>query len=182
LQVCFTMATLAIVPAALVQIAAPWLTLLPYGAQYQGGEPVVLWVMVATVSYALLWPMGNILISMGRIWFALIVGTVHNVLSLALCWWLVPRFGAAGLALATSVSFVIASSPCVVLLQRSLPDLLRQVRWYRMSVILVSLLVVCGTAARMLMPTPSLMVGILAALLFVCWRAHPATNRPLAVP
>jgi O-antigen/teichoic acid export membrane protein len=175
----YTIATLTIVPIALLQIAAPWLTLVPYGPQYQGGEPVVLWVMLATITYALLWPMGSILISMGRIWFALAVGTIHNVLSLALAWWFIPRLGSAGLALATSIAFVVANVPCVILLQRSLPRLLPQVRWYQMTAIIVTTTIACDVAWRFLPRTQSTILGCITALAFCIWRLHPRTNTPL---
>ena len=81
LQISYIVAAIVIVPLALLQIAAPWLTLLPYGAEFEGGEPVVFWVMLSTLSFALLWPMGNIFISTGRLWFALLVGILHSALT-----------------------------------------------------------------------------------------------------
>lgn len=173
----YAVATLVIVPIALIQIAAPWLTLMPYGSQYGGGEPVVLWVMAATITYALLWPIGNILISMGRIWFALMVGTIHNVLSLGLAWWLIPKMGSAGLALAVSASLVIANIPCVIMLSRTFPRLLRDVHWYKMVVLIVSLLFVCELLARFLEPIQSLVFGIISAIVFVLWRLLPCNNK-----
>jgi len=177
----YAVATLTIVPVALLQIAAPWLTLLPYGEQYRGGEPVVLWIMLASITYALLWPMGNILVSMGRIWFVLFVGSIHNVLTLGFSWWLIPKLGAAGLALATSMSFILANIPCVVLLHRSFPGLLPQTRWYRMTAMIIGLMLVCEVAWRFLSQSQALGLGILAAVLFTLWRLHPHTNRPLPV-
>jgi O-antigen/teichoic acid export membrane protein len=166
----YSIATLTIVPLALLQIAAPWLTLLPYGAQYKGGEPMVLWVMVATISYALLWPMGNILISMGRIWFALFVGSIHNVLSFGLAWWLIPKMGGAGLALATSVSFLLANIPCLILLHKSFPHLLPQIQWYRMVLLISSAAIGCEIASRFLPPLQCLAIGTITAIAFAYWR------------
>lgn len=181
----YSVATLAIVPLALLQIAAPWLTLLPYGPQYKGGEPIVLWVMVATISYALLWPMGNVLISMGRIWFALFVGSIHNVLSLGLAWWLIPKMGGAGLALATSVSFLLANIPCIVLLHRTFPQLLPQIQWYRMVLLVSAATLGCEIASRFLSPLECLAVGAFAAIAFAFWRLQssskpftPADSKP----
>lgn len=180
LQVCFTIASLTIIPLALIQISAPWVTMLPYGAEYDGGTDVVLWTMLHTISYAILWPMGNILVSMGRIWFAFVVGSIHNVLTLTFSWFLVPRLGAAGLPLATSISFVIACVPCVVLLEKTFPNLLRQARWGRMTLLVIMLMFVCGAAERGLHPVSALLVGVFAAIVFVLWRGHPSTNRQLS--
>jgi O-antigen/teichoic acid export membrane protein len=166
----YAVATLTIVPVALLQIAAPWLTLLPYGTEYQGGEPVVFWSMLATLTYSLLWPMGNIFISMGRVWFALFVGSLHNVLTLGLSWWLVPRFGAVGLAAAAAVSLLIANVPSVLLLRKSFPDLLREVRWGRMTGMVLVLVLVCEGSWRFLSWSQALVLGAAAAAAFVAWR------------
>ena len=135
--------------------------------------------MAWTICYALTWPMGSILISMGRIWFALAVGTIHNVLSLCLAWLLIPRLGSAGLALATSVAFLIANVPCVILLQRSFPRLLPQVRWYRMTAVIITSILACELAWRFLPHTQSIVLGSITALAFCIWRLHPKTNTPL---
>ncbi len=175
----YSIATLTIVPLALLQIAAPWLTLLPYGPQYKGGEPIVLWVMVATISYALLWPMGNILISMGRIWFALFVGSIHNVLSLGLAWWLIPKMGGAGLALATSVSFLLANIPCVFFLHQYFPHLEREIRWCGMCALTITVTLICALAAHYLPPGFALSTGTSAALAFAIWRLHSSHKTSL---
>lgn len=184
LLVSYTIATLAIVPAALVQISAPWLTLLPYGAEYRGGEPVVLWLMLATLTYALLWPMGNIFISMGRLWFALFVGTLHNVLTCALSWWLIPQYGAAGLALAVAASLILANIPSVLLLRKSFPALLRDVRWGRMTSLVLVLVLVCECSWRFLTPFQALLIGIAAAAGYVFWllpHGRPSSHTELPV-
>jgi O-antigen/teichoic acid export membrane protein len=169
LRVSCTIAALTIVPVALVQIAAPWLTLLPYGAEYRGGEPVVLWVMLASLIYALFWPMGNIFISMGRLWFALFVGSLYNVITLGFSWWLIPRFGAAGLALAAAISLILSNIPSVLLLRKSFPRLLREVRWGRMTLLVLALVLVCECSWRFLSPTQALLLGLAAAAGFVVW-------------
>jgi O-antigen/teichoic acid export membrane protein len=74
----YTVSTLAIIPISLLQIAIPWLTLLPYGAEYASGQNVVGWMMVSTITYALIWPIGNILISMGKLWLCLIIALLQE--------------------------------------------------------------------------------------------------------
>ncbi|WP_395747015.1 oligosaccharide flippase family protein [Prosthecobacter sp.] len=169
LRVSYTVAGLVIIPAALVQISAPWLTLLPFGAEYRSGEPLVLWIMLTTLTYALLWPMGNIFISMGRIWFALLVGTLHNALICGLAWWLIPRQGAAGLALAAAVSLMLANVPSVLLLKKNFPGLLREVRWGRMTALVLALVLVCEGSWHFFTPAQALLTGLAAAGAFVFW-------------
>ncbi|MEQ1841417.1 MAG: oligosaccharide flippase family protein [Verrucomicrobiales bacterium] len=178
----YSIATLTIVPLALLQIAAPWLTLLPFGPEFKGGEPIVLWVMVATISYALLWPMGNILISMGRNWFALFVGTIHNVLSLGLAWWLIPKMGGAGLALAIATSFIVANLPCIIFLHRSFPKLEREVRWCRMCALTTTTAIICALAARYLGHGLALTIGLLTTVSFGLLWLHSAHKTSLGSP
>lgn len=175
----YSVATLIIVPLALVQIAAPWLTLLPYGAQYHGGENIVPWIMLSTITYALLWPMGSILISSGRIWFALMVGTLHSLLTLTLSWWLIPKYGGAGLAIASSSSLILANIPCVFLLQHAFPKLLPSIRWFNMTALILGLSLLCEIGWFYLTTVQSLSLGLIAALIFTIWRLLPRTNTPL---
>lgn len=183
LIVSYTIATLAIIPFALVQIAAPWVTLLPFGSEYHGGEPVVLWVMLATLTYALLWPMGNIFISMGRLWFALMIGALQSVLTLGLSWWLIPHFGAAGLALAAAIAVVLANIPSVLLLRKHFPALLGDVRWGRMTLIVLALVLACECSWRALNGTQALLLGLTAACAFAGWRLkQTSAAHPMASP
>lgn len=174
LRVSYTVAALAIVPLALLQIAAPWLTLLPYGAEYQGGEPVVLWGMVSTLTFALLWPMGNIFISMGRLWFALLVGTLYNVLTFVLSWWLVPRLGAVGMALAPALSLILSNIPSVIMLKKAFPSLLMEVRWGGMTLLVLALILLCECSWRFMPPSIALMMAGAAVATFVFWLLRPA--------
>ena len=174
----FVVSSVVIIPLALLQIAAPWLTLLPYGSEFHGGDPhVVLWVMVWTVSYALTWPMGSILISMGRIWFALTVGALSSIINFGLSAWLIPTMGASGMALAAFLGMLIATVPCVVLLYRELPELMHQIRWWSMLAVTFSLVTVCVAAFHWLTAAAACSIGLAAAILFLVWRLHPRTNR-----
>jgi O-antigen/teichoic acid export membrane protein len=174
----FVVSTVVIIPLALLQIAAPWLTLLPYGSEYVGGDPhVVVWVMAWTICYALTWPMGSILISMGRIWFALGVGILSSVINLGLSVWLIPTMGASGMALAAFLGMLAACVPCIVLLYRELPDLMHQIRWWTMLAVTFSLVAVCVAAFHWLTAAAAGGIGLAAAILFFVWRLHPQTNR-----
>jgi len=167
-----------IIPAALVQMAAPWLTMLPYGSEFHGGDGVVAWVMVGTAAHSLTWPMGSILISSGRIWFALAVGILQGLVNLGLSAWLVPAMGAAGMALAGAVAIFAASVPCLVLLHREFPGMMRSLRWWTMSGVVATLCAVCISASRFLPPVSACVLGVVCGVLFLIWRLHPRTNQP----
>ncbi len=174
----YVVSCVVIIPLAMLQISAPWLTLLPYGSQFQGGDPqVVIWIMAWTISYALTWPMGSILISMGRIWFALAVGVLSSVINLGLSAWLIPIMGASGMALAAFAGMLAACIPCLVLLYRDLPDLMRQMHWWTMLGVTTVLVSSCVLASQYLAPLPACGVGIVCSMLFLLWRLHPRTNR-----
>ncbi len=174
----FVVSCVVIIPLALMQMAAPWLTMLPYGREFEGGDPgVVIWLMAWTICYALTWPMGSILISMGRIWFALAVGTLSSVINLVLSAWLIPRMGASGMALAAFIGMLAACVPCLVLLCRELPELMKLVRWWTMLGITALLAVVCMVAAHHLSRAAAASVGISCGALFLFWRLHSWTNQ-----
>ena len=125
----FLLATLIIVPVSLVQAAAPALTLLPFGAGYQGHSSIVVWLMLHAVIYALMFPMGSVLISMGEMWFSWLVNLLYAGVFGVSAWLLVGRYGATGYAASLVVAFALANIPCVVFLFRRLPDVMRFLRW-----------------------------------------------------
>lgn len=172
LSVSFSVATIIIVPLALIQISAPWLTLLPYGPEFAVGQSIVPWMMLSTIAYALSWPMGNILIITGRIWFALAVGTFHNVVSLLLAWWLIPVYGAAGLAFGVTLSFILAHIPTVWVIRKAVPDMLHQAQWLKMAFLSLGLALLCVAAFRWLEPASALTVGLAAGGVYFIWRTH----------
>jgi len=133
--------------------------------------------MAWTISFALTWPMGSILISMGRIWFALTVGALSSAINLGLSAWLIPIMGASGMALAAFVGMLAACIPCLALLYRELPDLMRLMHWWTMLGVTTVLVSACVFASQYLAPLPACGVGIVCSLLFLLWRLHPQTNR-----
>ncbi len=114
----FGLSLLVIGPAALVQAAAPALTVLPYGAAYAGHAPVVEWLMLHGILVALYSPMGSILASMGRMWFGFAYNLAWAVAYLGLAAGLVPRYGAAGLAAAYALAQLTTSLPCLAYIYR----------------------------------------------------------------
>lgn len=180
----FLLATLIIVPVSLVQAAAPALTLLPFGAGYQGHPSIVVWLMLHAVVYALLFPMGSVLISMGEMWFSLLVNVLLAVLFGVAAWALVPRYGAAGYAAAMAIAYALANIPCVVLLYRKLPYVMSFLRWGLVALTSLLLFGACALFARPLPFGWRVVAGLLAAAtsLALKYRLHGAEIRKLGNP
>jgi O-antigen/teichoic acid export membrane protein len=167
LQFNFTLAALIIIPVSLVQTAAPSLTMLIFGAGYRGGFDTVQWLMLHAVSYALLFPMGSILISMGQMWFSWLVGLCYGVLFAAGAWWLVPRYGSAGYAAAMVLAYLISNIPCVVFLYYRLPRVMSFLHWGLVASVLFALYALCLAASHQLTLAWATTVGSLAGAAFL---------------
>ena len=174
----FTLAMLIIVPVSLVQAAAPALTLLPYGAEYQGRLETVQWLMLHAVAYALMFPMGSILISMGEMWFSWLVNLLYAGLFGLGAWWLVPRYGAAGYAAAMALAYALANLACVVFLYRKLPDVMRFLRWGVLVFSMTILFAACVLASWRLDFGWAVAAGVAAAVgfLFLKYRLHASAG------
>lgn len=159
----FLLATLIIVPVSLIQVAAPALTLLPFGAEYLGHPGIVVWLMLHAVVYALVFPMGSVLISMGEMWFSWLVNLLFAVLFGATAWLLVPRYGAAGYAASMVLAFAIANIPCVMFLYRRLPEVMRFLHWAMLASVVAGLFLACFAASRVVPFSWALCVGLVSA-------------------
>ena len=170
----FLLATLIIVPVSLVQAAAPALTLLPFGAGYQGHPSIVVWLMLHGVMYALMFPMGSVLISMDEMWFSWLVNLLYAVLLGASAWLLVPRYGAAGYAASIVIGYSFACIPCVVFLYRKLPYVMRFLRWGLIALVASVLFILCVIASTQLPFAWATVAGLAAAIafLFLKYRLH----------
>ena len=169
LQFTYAICTLLIVPVSLFQMAAPWATLLPYGNAYQNGEPVVQWLMIGSVAYSLLYPMGSILISMGRIWLALWLGILYVVSYLGLGFWLIPKYGAAGYAAAGTGAFILGNVPCVYILYYQFGPVMRRVKWAAMFALSTCLLGGCWMISGLSSRSLTVAAGLMAAVAFAGW-------------
>ncbi len=172
----FTLAVLIIIPVSLIQAAAPALTLLPFGAAYRDGLETVQWLMLHAVAYALIFPMGSILISMGEMWFSWLVNLIYAVLFGLGAWWLVPRYGAAGYAAAMVLAYLLANIPCVIFLYRRLPQVMIFLRWGWLAAVLIVLFLLCLLVSRQLPIVWAAVVGSAAAVAFLAlkYRLHLA--------
>ena len=99
---------LALAPAAVVAgLAAPLMSL--YGGSFRSGWPVLLILSLAALPEALNTILGHPLIVAGAMWWRFGFDAVLATTLLALAWWLVPRWGAAGLALSYALAFATTS-------------------------------------------------------------------------
>jgi O-antigen/teichoic acid export membrane protein len=163
----FVLATLIIVPISLVQAAAPALTMMPFGAEYQSHPAIVTWLMLHAVLNAVTFPMGSILISMGEMWFSWLVNFQFALLFAGTAWFLVPRYGAAGYAAATTLAFAVGSIPCIIFVYRKQTDAMRFLRWGLLLVTVVALFGGCTLAARWLPFGLASVAGMAAAVGFL---------------
>lgn len=180
----FALAALLMVPLSLVQLAAPWLTILPYGKTYMGGENVVRWMMLGSVAYGILWPLGAVIVAAGRMWMAFWLIVVNTALLLGFGWFLVPKYGATGYAAAWTIAFVISNIPCVYFLYSQFGNIMRGFRWGWMLSVAILLSFVCWVFGTESVRLFSLLLGMAAALFFMAWRLwfnplqHEDAGRP----
>ncbi len=163
----FTLALLIIVPISLIQTAAPALTLLPFGSDYQGGTVTIQLLMLHAVIYALIFPMGSILISMGQMWFSWLVNLIYAVLFGLAAWWLVPRHGSAGYAAAMVTAYFVANIPCVIFMFRNIPNVMQVLSWSRIVLASTLIFIGCLFAARELPFQWAIAAGCCSALTFL---------------
>ena len=182
------LALVIIIPVALLFTAAPDLTLLPFGQEYRGHPEIVQWLMLHSVLTALLYAMGNILISMGSMWLAWIMGLFYAVVHLGTAWLLVPQHGSAGFAASMVIGFAVGNIPCVIVLYRRLPEVMAVLRFGSLVTFCLALFAVCVLSSHALAFLPAVCAGVCAAVvcllgkywLYVWPRQRNATPPPLA--
>lgn len=174
LAVAFFVAALLMVPFSLLQLGAPWLSLLPYGDTYKGGDTVVRWIMVGSIAYGLLWPLGTVIISLGRMWMAFWLVALNTALFLGLGWVLVPRYGTSGYAAAASASLIISNIPSAFFLYSKLGSVMRELMWGAMLALTSILVAACWVLGWLSGKGLALAAGMAAAILFAAWRVSSA--------
>lgn len=99
-------------PVALLQIAVPALTLLPYGSAYAGHHVVVQWLMFDLMITGLFSPiMSQLLASMNRMWFGFFNHIGFSAAFAVFAYYFISKNGAAGLAAASPLAWVIVLVP-----------------------------------------------------------------------
>lgn len=130
------------VPFALLQIAVPALTLLPYGNAYAGHTAVVQWSMFDLALMGLFNPLMNqIVVSMNRMWLGFSYSVGFSIVYGALAYFFVLQHGAAGLAAAGILAHVICIGPYLFYVYRSKMACASGLPMYRLG------LTLCGAAA-----------------------------------
>ena len=102
----------------LVVVAAGALALLPlagvemrlFGAEYEIGANVLRVLAIGTIPVVLNTTLGQILVSLDRMWWRCVADVVLSVLLVLAAWILIPRFSAAGLATAHLISFAVVAT------------------------------------------------------------------------
>ncbi len=163
----FVLAGLIIVPVSLLQMAAPFLTLMLFGSDYQGNPAIVQWLMFHAITYALLFPMASILISMGRMWLAWFLGLGYAAAYGLAAWILVPSYGAGGYAASAALAYCFSNIPCVVFLYKRMPAAMKNIRWALILLIVMILVSVCAIVSRHCTPGVAAGIGTAMAVVFV---------------
>ena len=159
------LSVLVTAPAALLQMAVPTLTLLPYGSGYAGHPAVVQWLMLGLLLMGLYSPiMNQVLASMNRMWFGLFNHIGYSLVFAGLAYALVPRYGAAGLAAAAPVTWVIVLVPSMYYLYKQEKALVSSLRLGKMTLSLTCAAAVAVAAARWL---PYWIAGCVAVILII---------------
>ena len=125
------------VPFALLQIAVPALTTLPYGSSYAGHAALVQWSMFDLALMGLFNPLMNqIVVSMNRMWLGFSYSIGFSVVYGALAYVLVLHYGAAGLAAAAILAHVICIGPYLLYVHRSKMACASGLPMFRLSLML----------------------------------------------
>ena len=173
LRYAFGLSLLFIVPVSLFQIAAPALTVLPFGADYrEHSAPVVRWLMVHAAFLGVLFPFGSILLSMNRTWFGFWYSVGYSGLLLVLALLLIPRFGGAGLASAYALSYVIASLVCVIYIYRWEKAFVGDVRLSPVIWMVALAIPACAALTRLFNPVAAAVAGAVVVALFTIYNVR----------
>ena len=161
------MSVLVVVPVSLLQAAAPGLTLLPFGDEYQGRPLIVSWLMLHAVFNSLGTCVGYVLVTAGRVWLVWLLS-----LSFAACYalfavLLVPTHGVVGYAASLALAYAVSTLLSVAVLYRNYPETMQQARWGRLALVSLSFFAACVLGSRMLTFSWAVGLGIVAALSFV---------------
>jgi O-antigen/teichoic acid export membrane protein len=117
-RLAFALSIALLIPVALIQIAVPALSLLPYGPEFKGYSGVVRWLMFQTAIVGVCFPIGTIQVSMGRMWLGATYNLSWAIVSLAFSFLLVPLYQGPGLAAASALTYVVTVVPATMYLFR----------------------------------------------------------------
>jgi O-antigen/teichoic acid export membrane protein len=156
-------------PFALLQIAVPALTVLPYGSGYQGHAAVVQWSMFDLALMGLFNPvMNQMIVSLNRMWLGFSYSVAFAVTFGTLSYFLVEDYGAAGLAAASILAHVICIGPYLYYVRRSKAAFLSGLPMWRLAIALTGACALAYGASLWLNPVAASAVALvlIGAFLF----------------
>jgi O-antigen/teichoic acid export membrane protein len=108
----------ATIPAFLLLVVAPDSALRVFGSEYEGGQTALLILLAGQFVNVATGSVGFVLIMVGRTGWDLVVYAGSLVLNLGLAFWLCPRLGMEGAAIANSVTFALSKWARLALVRR----------------------------------------------------------------
>jgi O-antigen/teichoic acid export membrane protein len=108
----------ATIPAFLVLVVAPGPALNLFGGEFAGGKSALLILLAGQFVNVITGSVGFVLIMAGRTGWDLLVYAGALTLDLGLAFWLCPRLGIAGAAIANSITFAASNGARLVLVKR----------------------------------------------------------------
>jgi len=159
----FTIALLTTAPVALIQIAIPALTLAPYGKAFAGNGLVVQWMMTDLAIIGVFIPIGQLVASMNRMWFGLVYQAAFVSALLVLSLYLVPKYGAVGLAASITLSHLVILIPSIWYVHRIARNYVAGIGMWELGAVLPIIASLVFLAANRL---PAVGSGFIAIALF----------------
>jgi O-antigen/teichoic acid export membrane protein len=117
-RVAFAMSITTLIPVSLIQIAIPAVSLIAYGSEFRGCTAIVQWLMFQTAIVGVCLPIGQIQMSMGRMWLGAIYNFSWACLFVGMTFLLAPQYLGVGMAAASAVAYVVTSVPLFAYLYR----------------------------------------------------------------
>ncbi|MBA2725104.1 MAG: polysaccharide biosynthesis C-terminal domain-containing protein, partial [Actinobacteria bacterium] len=108
----------ATMPVFLLLLVAPAESLRVFGSGFSGGETALLILIAGQFINIATGSVGFVLIMVGRTGWDLLVYGASLALNLGLAFWLCPRYGMEGAAIANSVTFVLSKWARLILVKR----------------------------------------------------------------
>ena len=108
----------ATIPVFLLLLVAPEEVLQVFGAEFAGGETALLILLAGQFINVATGSVGFVLIMVGRTGWDLVVYAGSLVLNLGLAFWLCPRYGMEGAAVANAVTFAVSKWARLILVKR----------------------------------------------------------------
>ena len=94
---------------ALVLLPFPRAEMRLFGPEYETGSNVLRVLIIGTIPVVLNTALGQVLVSLDRMWWRCLADLLLSILLALAAWFLVPRFQAAGLAMAHLISFALVA-------------------------------------------------------------------------